>query len=132
MSWFGFLNNYNENEPTVYENSSNNRYYNNNNNKKNKKLNNSINNFSEEDLNALEVDVERLLNTVKKYPGNSAMPVNYKGIELPFKEGQRYKTETLAKPKTVFGKLPAHLQGGKRKTRKQLGRRRKTRRSLKK
>lgn len=120
MSWYGYVN-YDQ----KYENSANKRYYNNNNNnnnKKNKKLNNSINDFSEEDLNALEVNVERLLNTVKKYPGNSPMPINYKGIELPLKEGQKYKTETVVKPKTVFGKLPAHLQGGKRskrKTRKQ-------------
>ena len=111
MNWENFYgrnnNGYNiENNSHKYDNRP---YYNSNNNEKN------VNEFSDEDLNALEVNIERLVNLVKKYPGNEKLPGN---LQLPIKEGQTYKT--LAEPRKVFGKLPAHLQGGKsRKARKQ-------------
>lgn len=108
MNWENFYgrnnNYYNDNYNNKYNKNNNRRFYNSNNNEKN------VNEFSDEDLNALEVNVDRLLNLVKKYPGDEKMPGN---LQLPLKEGQKYKT--VAEPKKVFGKLPAHLQGGKSK-----------------
>lgn len=120
MNWENF---YGKNNNGINNNRYNNKYNNkpyynsNNNDEKN------ANNFTEEDLNALEINVDRLVNLVKKYPGNEKLPGN---LQLPFKEGQKYKT--VAEPKKVFGKLPAHLQGGKsKKTRNQKRKMRKTR-----
>lgn len=83
-------------------------------------MNENNNDFSDEDLNALEVNIEKLMNLMKKHPKNSNLPSEYQGVKLPMKKGQKYKT--VAEPRKVFGQLPAHLQRGgktKRKMRKQ-------------
>lgn len=79
-------------------------------------MNKNNNDFSDEDLNALEVNIEKLMNLMKKQPKNSELPIEYQGVKMPLKEGQKYKT--VAEPRKAFGKLPSHLQrGGKTKRR---------------
>lgn len=75
---------------------------------------NNENNLSPENLNNVkEVNLSKLVENVKKYPGNSPIPERHPNLNY--------------RPKVPTMKLPAHLKGGK-KTRRRQSKKRHTRR----
>lgn len=74
---------------------------------------NNENNLNAENLIVEKVNLNKLVENVKKFPGNSPIPERHPNLNY--------------RPKVPTMKLPAHLKGGK-KTRRRQSRRRLTRR----